>query len=369
MEDLTKYLVKKYHAVGLSIGLFDKEKSIYHGTAGYMDYNHQETNLNTIYRIASISKVIIAIAIFRLIDEKKIVLDEDISTYLGFRVRNPKFIDDKITIKMLLTHTSSISDSACENVGYDGVNGSKFYVSLEHLLTDTTYQYYTPKTYSNHKPGTHFEYSNFGTGILACIIEQKTNMNYNSYLKKILFDPLEIDASFYVSDIINKEQIASLYIYDNGFKLERNKEMFLDRCYNKFILGNNFRGPAGGLFINLVDLSKIMQMLMNKGTFKDKHILSSEIVTLATSVHFANIVDDSLYKQKGLQMILLDGYTDHYLIGHFGCAYGLRSFMLFDNEMGIIFLCNGAEFLLEDNISTIQDDAIKQLIQMFKEKK
>jgi CubicO group peptidase (beta-lactamase class C family) len=69
-------------------------------------------NAQTMYRIASISKLVVAVGVMRLVEEGKLALDEDVGTYLGWRLRNPHFPDAKITLRMFLTHTSSLRDGA-----------------------------------------------------------------------------------------------------------------------------------------------------------------------------------------------------------------------------------------------------------------
>ena len=78
----------------------------------------------------------------KLVEEKKLNLDQDISKYLGFKVRNIHFPDDIITTRMLMTQTSSITDgfddedltNETRRDGYNGVNGTSLDVTLEDLL-------------------------------------------------------------------------------------------------------------------------------------------------------------------------------------------------------------------------------------------
>ena len=103
------HLVDKLNVVGLSISVIENNKISYSQGFGYADIDKSiKTDTNTIYRIASISKSITASAIMKLYEEGKFKLDDDINDYLnGFEVRNPNFPDEKITFRMLLTHTSS----------------------------------------------------------------------------------------------------------------------------------------------------------------------------------------------------------------------------------------------------------------------
>ena len=79
-------------------------------------------------------------------------------------------------------------------------------------------------------------------------------------------------------------------------------------------------------------------------------------------IHWQGKPLDPTYKKKGLQLIIMDEFTKEPLYGHFGNAYGLRSFMLYNHNIGYIFLCNGANFITnEDHMTILQEDLIKLL--------
>ncbi|MCK7533323.1 MAG: beta-lactamase family protein [Marinilabiliales bacterium] len=85
--------------------------------AGLRDFDRNlPVDANTKYRIASISKFVMTTAMMTLCDRKLLDLDEDVSTYLGFKLRNPAHPDTPITVRMLLLHTGSINEGS----GYDG---------------------------------------------------------------------------------------------------------------------------------------------------------------------------------------------------------------------------------------------------------
>ena len=76
---------------------------------GYCDKENQvEATDETIYHVASISKLAIATAIMQLEEQGLINIDNDINNYIPVSIRNPRFPDTPITIRMLLTHTSGI---------------------------------------------------------------------------------------------------------------------------------------------------------------------------------------------------------------------------------------------------------------------
>lgn len=354
-------IAKEANAVGVSALICNKDEIIYKYFYGKRDIeNNLDTVDGTIYRIASISKVIVGMGIMMLHDEGKLNIYEDISKYLGYPVRNPNHPNIPITIEMVMTQTSSLCDGEDEKLGYDGVNGPKFYVSLERLLTDPTYEYYTDKTFLKTKPGEKFCYSNFGCGILACIIEKVTNMYFTDFIIERLLKPLDIDGSFRIEDIKNTKMVASLYTEKHV--LNRNYEKFMNYQFDRYPLGDNFRGPAGGLFISGKDLSKIMRLLMNKGVFEGKRYLSESIMNDAREVHWQSDIPDGYYRKKGLQMAIMDNYGDR-LYGHTGDAYGLKSFMLFNDDFGYIFFVNGAHFeLIPEDMCVIQHDYLEAMV-------
>ncbi len=334
----------------------------------YFGYSNLETakhvSPNTIYRIASVSKVIVALCIMRLYEEGDLSLDEDISRYLGFLVRNPKFKDKKITIKMLMTQTSSITDgqekdvNSERNTGYNKVNGTNDSVSLKDLLVEGSREW-TADTFSNYEPGKHFEYSNFGCGILACIIEKITGQYFTEYVKDIIFRPMMLDASFVPSDIISTDISSTYKAVGEDTVLNRTRESFLKYEYKKFPLGDNYRGPAGGLFISIKSLMRILTSLM----IDDEQIISKDTFDLMMSLTwYGPKMNYSSYSAKGLQLEILDYFDNRRLYGHFGDAYGVKSFILFNKheQFAMVYVANGGHYKYQEcGIADIHEQVIK----------
>ena len=136
-------ICEEKHAIGANIVITNKDEILDKASFGYRD---KEENLlstsDTIYRIASISKTVGAIGLMQLVEKGLINLKEDISTYLGYKVRNPKYPNHIISVEMLTTQTSSILDGYDDEnpkyddirKGYNGVNGWPIDVTLKDLL-------------------------------------------------------------------------------------------------------------------------------------------------------------------------------------------------------------------------------------------
>lgn len=369
MESNLENIFKESNLVGVDLLVVKNDKvveSIEYGQRSIE--NNESMTLDTVFRIASISKTVLALGIMKLVEEGVLDINSDISDYLGFKLHNPNYPSVKITLKMVMTQTSSITDGYEDNYetdfGYNGVNGKYFPVTLEELLIPGG-KYYIDETFDKDYPGTNFIYSNFNCGILACIIERVTKRFYVDFMREEIFIPLGIDASFDIADIKSRN-IASLYNDNNGkIELLRDYNIFMKKRYMNYDLGNNFRGPAGGLFISPNDLKVIMDVLLNGG----KPILKEKTIQLMLSTHWqGQQADGGYYKAKGLQVVILDHYNNKTLKGHFGDAYGVRSFMLFNEEkqLGMIYMTNGGGYkrtLL--GIDNVQNDVIKLVLDKY----
>lgn len=348
--------------VGSSLIVSSKDEILEDLSYGYSDIaSNRPVTSNTIFRIASISKMIVALGIMKLYEEGKLDINEDISNYLHFKLRNPHHPEVKITLKMLMTQTSSITDGKEYSSGYNLVNGTNKDVRLEDLLL-TSGEYYVSETFDKSTPGTKFIYSNFNCGILACVIENVSKKLFTEYIREILLNPLDIDGSFRISDIIS-EDIATLYYYkDNKHIVSRTKEDFLNNEYKIFPLGQNYRGPAGGLFISMNDLSKIMRVFM-----KESNLFKKSTIDLMLDFHWRG-EGGGEYRAKGLQIMILDYFDNRRLYGHFGDAYGVKSFMLFnlDKNIGICYITNGGGFKYQEiGICDIHEDLINLFLEKY----
>ncbi len=363
---LSKYpdFISQFEMVGSNIAFCKHDGYFEYVSTGLSSIEKDiHSHDDSIYRIASISKVIVAIGVLKLYEENKLDLDEDISKYFGFSIRNPKYPDVNITIRHLMTQTSSICDDGAfvDGVykGYDGANSTDDFIKVSDILNPSGVHY--GPSFTENKPGDVFLYSNFGCGLLACIVERISGEYFPEYIKRVLLKPLSINSGFRLEDLKHPENLVSHYLYDNGdFILYRNYQSFKKVQCLKYPLGENYRGVAGGLYISAKDLSKIMMMLMNKGKYLNIRILEESTVREMEKVQWEGHPLDPTYKKKGLQMIIMDEFTKSPLKGHFGNAYGLRSFMLYNDNGGIIFLCNGANFITdEEHMTTLQRKTIE----------
>jgi len=270
---------------------------VYDGYAGlFYTYQHgfadraagRPIDIDTKIRVASLSKLVVAICAMKLVDTGGLDLDEDISSYLGYQVRSPHYPDLPITSRMLLQHTSSIHDSAAFN---DSIMGGAR-VSTESLLERGS-------SYMIARPGSTFIYSNFGYSVLAAVIEFISGMKLDAYAKQVLFDRLDIDAAFHAFNLNDNSNIAVLY--DSAHNVIRTAEEQIDNNRPGDI-GQDQHIAQGGLTISPFDYAKILAMLGNGGELFGDRILSSEAVA---EIHRADVTGPGY--MHGLSTRFTDG--------------------------------------------------------------
>ena len=111
IEDKIRGYMDECKTVGMAVVMVKGDKVVYQKAFGYRDKDTREPlDINDIFRIASISKSFSGISILQLVEAGKLSLEDDVSDILGMKIRNPRYPDIPVTVKMLLSHTSSMTD-------------------------------------------------------------------------------------------------------------------------------------------------------------------------------------------------------------------------------------------------------------------
>lgn len=330
--------------------------------AGIRDYTRGlPVNDSTMYRIASISKLVTAMGLMKLYDAGEFNLDDDVGTYLGYTFRNPYFPNVPVTFRMLLSHTSGIQDGS----GYSSFLGATYNNSNPPSIASLFVSggsYYTSDMWMNKSPGTYFTYSNANYGVIASLLEKISNQRFDVYMKNEILNPLGIAGSFNINDIANINNVAVLY-RKSGSNWSPQADNFQGTAptpvnLSSYTPGTNgfIFGPQGGLRISPSDLARLMMMLLNDGMYNGISVLNSSTVTLMQSPAWTYNGSNGdnyygLFRSWGLGMhitTLTAGgdivYPATVMIGHPGEAYGLISDFYFDpvHKNGIVFMTNGA---------------------------
>ena len=294
-------------------------------------------------RIASVSKLIMALTALRLMDEGKVDLDNDASDYLGWKLRSPFHPDEPVTLTALLTHRAGLSDAA----GYVIPLGE----SLEAKLVDPAAWRETGK------PGeAAFEYANLGSPLVATALEAASGERYDRLVERLVFAPLGVKAclNWVGCDPGMHERAVTLY-RENGEIARDGLEDMPPICtipvaegaactLDAYIPGTNASvfSPQGGVRIGMVDLAKIGQRLLQPHA---DGFLSEDAMALWLG-SFIGLPQEGqeLFCGYGFgsQLIPTSGRVCHdqlfgdarIRVGHAGEAYGLQSGLWFDPVQG-----------------------------------
>lgn len=302
-------------------------------------------------RIASISKLVTALGVMRLVDGGKLDLDRDVSDYLGYPLRNPAFPGSKVTLRLLLSHQSSLLDGADR---YIIPLGETLQTRLaEPALWDTV-----------HAPGSGwFHYTNLNFPVVASVMERATGERFDRLIARLVLKPLKLGACFNWSGCSAVAAKRAVVLYRaSGEVAKDDLHGIVPECpvvaaadgtcdLSNYAPGSNgaLFSPQGGLRISMRDLAKIGQMLARGGTGFLSHKAFAEMTEPEWRFDGSNGLGEDgtasgFFCAYGLAVHLIGsggpGCHDDLFgdgiprLGHSGDAYGLKSGLWFDPKTG-----------------------------------
>jgi CubicO group peptidase (beta-lactamase class C family) len=303
-------------------------------------------------RVASVSKLVVAIGVMRLVEPGKLDLDRDVAAYLGWKFRNPGFPGQPITLRQLLSHTSSLRD------------GDDAYViplggSLEQALAD-------PAGWdAAHGPGEHyFAYSNFNFPVIGSVIERASGERFDVWMRREVLEPMRIDGCFNWPTCSDAAVARAVVLTQDGKAVRDDLHGRRPDCpvfvengpcdLNRWKPGDNgaLFSPQGGLRISARGLARVGRMLLNGGTLDGVRILSPQSVEAMLSPAWryngsngARDGESDGICSYGLATRQLSAQPARCAddpegkgrpwVGHAGDAYGLRSGIWIDRQRGL----------------------------------
>jgi CubicO group peptidase (beta-lactamase class C family) len=308
-------------------------------------------------RIASISKLHVALGVMRLVEQGRLDLDEDVSKRLGWTLRNPSFPDRPITLRLLLSHRSSLRD----DVSYALPLG----MTVEKAVA-------APEAWDKaHPPGAFFRYSNLGFPVVASIMEKSTGERFDRLMDRLVLKPLGLEACFNWTTCSPRAIARAAVLYaPDGSAVRDDLKGRRPNCpvvpavdggcdLSGYRLGTNgaLFSPQGGLRISVRDLAKVGAMLLRKGRLPDgRRLLAEASLAEMERLHWRfdggnGDSEGNFYCGYGLAVQVLaqcapkdDPFGDsRQRLGHAGDAYGLRSGLWIDpiRGTGIAYFATG----------------------------
>jgi CubicO group peptidase (beta-lactamase class C family) len=237
---------------------------------------HTPMTTSSIFRIASLTKPITCAGVMTLVDEGRLSVIDPVEKFLpefkgqkvngcgtGSGINCAAVIPSRpISILDLMTHTSGLPATSPPAHGAPAN-------SLADLVTAGA------RSTLLFPPGTAWNYSNLGYMILGRIIELVSGKPYDQYMAEKIFEPLRMNDTEFFVPVDKQARVAAVYTEEGG-SLKRAAGVESQN-------GPRIPMPQGGLFSTAGDLLRFNQMLLNKGKFDGKRVLSAGAVELMTS--------------------------------------------------------------------------------------
>jgi CubicO group peptidase (beta-lactamase class C family) len=297
---------------------------------------------DTLFRIASMTKPITALAVMILADEGKLSVDDPVEKHLpefrgqmlvagrGQDTVTLKKPSRPITVRDLLTHTSGLPG------GYPpGL--ADVYRKRDRTLSDTTLV--ISQRPLEFEPGSRWAYCNAGMDTLGRVVEVVSGVPYEKFLGERVFAPLGMtDTTFYPTPE-QRKRLAVTYDRKGAGPLTAVPRPFIDTPGRA-----RHPVPAGGLFSTGPDLAKLYRMMLHKGELDGKRILSESAVAEMTKLQTGDLktgfVDGMGYgygwavvrEPKGVTGMLSPGSYGH------GGAFGTQGWLDPNQDLFIVLL-------------------------------
>jgi CubicO group peptidase (beta-lactamase class C family) len=310
-------------------------------------------------RAASVSKMVVGIGVMKLVEQGKLDLNSDVSRWLGWSLRNPSFAERPITLRMLLSHTSSVREHDDDYVVPLGQ-------TLPAVMAD-------PRNWdAQHGPGSnYFSYTNLNFPIVGSIVEKVTGERFDIWMRREILEPMKLDACYNWSTC-SDAAVARAVELDQGGKPVKDElhgqrpacPVFVkdgEPCdLSQWKLGENgsLFAPQGGLRISARSLARVGRMLLNEGSLDGTRIISPQSVDalLAQIWRFDGSngsTEKGFYCSYGLATQQIPtpvpgcaddmGTRGAVLVGHAGDAYGMKAGIWIDRARGrgIVYFVTG----------------------------
>ena len=316
---------------GLGVGIIEKNKLVYAKGFGEANIEKQiPVTPDTVFRIASTSKIPAAVALMQFHENGRFQLDDPANDHLqSYKLGQRAPHDPPVTIKHLLTHTSGLGETA-PLLSYLNPFAS-FGFGRPGRPLPSLHQFYGNRLTPDSPPGTKWSYANHGfatVGQLVADMSQEPLRTYSAFanhMRKTIFEPLGMLKSDYLRRTVVQQDLATGYTLKNG----QNQPAWPDI--------DIITQADGSLFTTVNDFGIFVTSLLNG------RIVSPETLELMWHPHFQ--LDDRL-PAMGLGFFREDwdgrDGNSHRIVGHDGAFIGFRSSMWLapDDQYGVFAFTN-----------------------------
>lgn len=334
-----EHLLVKHRVLGASLLLQDGSQTAQVHTTVYSP--RHVAREDTMYRVASITKMATSLVTLMCVDEGLFTLDTPIRSLLPY-VEHGAVLDG-MTVRHLLCHTSGLRDLPAMDKALREGNTFDAVLAADGICSGM--------------PGERMEYCNFGFGLLGCLLEKVTGMCISELFRIKLFEPLgmraTLDASTLDESLIMPISRVLPYKKGNDVTITKLGRTPLEQPDPL----RHFGHTAGAMYTDAHSLARLLTLIGNGGVIDDKRLISAEMMTEMTKVQSSTPT-----RTYGLGLVLLTrpGISEHRLLGHQGFAYGCVDGAFIEESTGrmVIFLNGGASEAREGKLGLVNKDVL-----------
>lgn len=321
LDSVITKAIEESSAPGIGVVIVKDDSIFFSRGYGYSDIENQKPvePAKTLFRIASVSKVVNGTVILIARDNGLVDLHTDVNEYLTtFSI--PEKFNQPITLHNLMTHTPGFDDVYIGKSSRTKEDALPLGDFLKVILPERVMP-----------PGEIFSYSNIGNALAAYVIEERVQKDFELYAVKNLFKPLDMNTSSFTLQEFQKENLYKGYYKD--------EDRFIEFPFDHI---NDY--PAGQMLTTLDEFANFMIMHLNHGKYKGNTIIDSSSVNEMHSVQFTH--HPKLIGGSGYTFAIGDvnGYKN---LAHGGGYAGISTLMFLFPELklGIFTAANTSSYL------------------------
>lgn len=325
LDSIANAYLKNFKTPALAMSIIKKGEIHHLNAYGLQDVEEEkEATIHSAFHIASVSKTVTNLAIFKLVEEGKIDLAADINSYLPFKVQHPAHPTWTVTVKKLLNHRSGIRDNYVFYKPFWSEPQGDPTLSLSAYLKDyltTDGEYYDEANYSSLEDIEQFSYCNTAYALLGLIVEEVAEQAFEDFCQEHIFKPLDMThSSWYLRNLAEEEVVKSYVLKEEGKYRFRGHNGYPDY-------------PAGQLRTSIADFTILIQAYLN--VEEKPFILKAETLK--------QITPNPGIAHNGFYTWFLTAFDSQMYYNHQGGDVGVRTIALMDlqNKNAIILFVNG----------------------------
>jgi CubicO group peptidase (beta-lactamase class C family) len=329
--------IKKRDVPGFAIAVVDGNAILWQKVYGYTSRSKDKpVTPRTIFSIQSMSKSFTALAVLMAVQDGLLDLDRPITEYLPDFTVHSRFEESperKMTLRHLLSHRAGFTHEAPVGGNFD----SRPHTFSEHILSISD-------TWLRYPVGYRYSYSNLGIDLAGWILEKKSGLPFNLYVRDKVLAPLGMSGSTLDHEAILKAE---------------------DRAVGHLGPSINVAGgipvevpmiPAGGVYTNITDMARFLMFHINKGRVGEAQLLKRDLMEAMHTVQFPE-----KHERFGYGLGLVSGPIGPQ-VTHGGGGYGFISSMAMYPalKLGIVVLTNDSS---SDSIAAPAGDLVDKIVE------